>query len=112
MDENNRKKLEALGRTLPKPLPVPEPAARRKGTDPRHPVETSQDPEQLFYQLMGASPDGSIPPHMLERLRDLERQRQTAAAAGRSPSNQSRPTAEQDLYLQFQQQLEDADADE
>lgn len=106
MDETNRKKLEALGRTLPKLLPVPEPASKRKGADRRHPVETSQDPKQLFYGLMGASPDGTVPAHMLARLRDLEQQQATGPGEG-LPSGSSEPTTEQDLYLQFQQLLDD-----
>lgn len=110
MDETNRKKLEALGRTLPKRLPVPEPASKRKEADRCHPVETSQDPGQLFYELMGASPDGAVPAHMLARLRDLELQQQKATASGEGPpSGSSEPTTEQDLYLQFQQQLDDDD---
>ena len=109
MDETNRKKLEALGRTLPKRLPVPEPASKRKEADRRHPVETSQDPKQLFYELMGTSPDGTVPAHLLARLRDLEQQQQATASGDGPPSGSSEPTTEQDLYLQFQQQLDDDD---
>ena len=106
MDEASRKTLEALGRTLPKPLPLPRPAAKRKGADPRHPIETSQDPRQLFHELMGASPDGTVPPHLLQRLRDLEQQQQRAESTGSPlPGNAS----EQELYLQFQQLLEDSE---
>jgi hypothetical protein len=35
-------------------------------------VETEQDPQKLFRALMNVSADGSVPPHLLERLRQLE----------------------------------------
>jgi hypothetical protein len=42
---------------------------------PRHAVETEDNPEQLFRELMSASADGTVPPHLLDRLRQLEKQR-------------------------------------
>ena len=77
-DARSRERLEALGRQLPKPLPLPEPARPRPDA-PRHAVEIEQDPEQLFRELMAASADGSVPPHLMDRLRELEqaRRRQT-----------------------------------
>ncbi|MFM7313385.1 MAG: hypothetical protein ACKO0M_09495 [Cyanobium sp.] len=77
LDPRSRERLEALGRSLPKPLPVPEPArpARSEASAPRHAVETEQDPEQLFRELMAASADGNVPPHLLDRLRLLEQER-------------------------------------
>ncbi|MFM7362081.1 MAG: hypothetical protein ACKO25_09715 [Cyanobium sp.] len=85
LDARSRERLEALGRRLPQALPVPQqvtpPAAAGGGGTPRlHPLETEQDPEQLFRELMAASPDGTVPPHLMERLRELE---QTAAAPTR-----------------------------
>jgi hypothetical protein len=76
LDPRSRERLEALGRTLPQPLPVPEPArpGRAAADAPRHAVETEEDPEQLFRELMAASTDGSVPPHLLDRLRQLEKQ--------------------------------------
>ena len=41
----------------------------------RHPLETTQDPEKLFAELINASLDGHVPQHLLERLRGLEQQR-------------------------------------
>ncbi len=87
-DARSRERLEALGRTLPQPLPAPEPKA--KGPDPaapRHAVETERDPEQLFRELMGASRDGTVPPHLLDRLRQLEQARapQGKAQQARAP---------------------------
>lgn len=77
LDPRSRARLEALGRTLPQPLPAPEPArsSRSEATATRHAVETEEDPEQLFRELMAASADGSVPPHLLDRLRQLEKER-------------------------------------
>jgi len=74
-DPRSRARLEALGRRLPQPLPRPEPAQPSSPEVGRHRLETEQDPEQLFRELMQASPDGSVPPHLLERLRELEQRR-------------------------------------
>jgi hypothetical protein len=140
-DARSRERLEALGRQLPSKLPAPppptptagDPAPGARAVDRRHPVETEQDPQKLFRGLMDVSADGSVPPHLLERLRQLEApptssspasgdlsgnaQRPSAAARRRTqtPRNggSSRPSAgdpEQDLYTAFQQLLlEDGD---
>jgi hypothetical protein len=114
-DARSKERLEALGRTLPKklPLPVPEtpataatPAApraagRRPGGDAaqpggdaaraggarltkpeaqRHALEREEDPAKLFRALITASADGSVPPHLLDRLRKIEGARGPAAA--------------------------------
>ena len=77
LDPRSRERLEALGRSLPQPLPTPEPPrpAGREANAPRHAVETEENPEQLFRELMAASADGSVPPHLLDRLRQLEKER-------------------------------------
>ena len=87
LDPRSRERLEALGRTLPQPLPVPEPrrTRREQAAAPRHPLETEQNTEQLFRELMAASPDGTVPPHHLERLQQLEQSRTPRRAAQASP---------------------------
>ena len=77
LDARSRQRLEQLGRQLPKPLPQPEtgaprpkPSADRGGRS--HRLETETDPQVLFHELMQASPDGNVPPHLLQRLRELE----------------------------------------
>ena len=125
-DAHSLERLRQLGRTLPQPLPPPEPASADPGPGPgpvdrRHPVETETDPEVLFRELMHVSPDGSVPPHLLDRLRQLESRRRpaqqvpsspsTAGASGQRPSGPPRRRAEpsrreeQDLYTAFQQLL-------
>jgi hypothetical protein len=80
-DARSRERLEALGRRLPQPLPTPTPPqqAKTKATDQRHRVELEDDPEALFRELMQVSPDGTVPPHLMDRLRELEARRQIPA---------------------------------
>jgi hypothetical protein len=92
-DPRSRERLEALGRSLPQKLPPPQQAKPPVEPSPvaaRHRLETEQDPEALFRELVTASADGSVPSHLLERLRELEasrpqsrwRQSQDAGLAG------------------------------
>jgi hypothetical protein len=90
-DARSRERLEALGRQLPQKLPPPSPAAPAPQADPspegRHPLERERNPEQLFRELMQASADGTVPPHLLDRLRQLESVPKPAPApAGNSPA--------------------------
>lgn len=97
-DARSRDRLEALGRTLPQKLPTPtprQPPAADPGAAaaPRHRVESEQDPEALFHALMEASPDGSVPPHLLERLRGLEQSRPDPALASAPSAPQTAPSS-------------------
>ena len=122
-DARSRERLQALGRSLPQPLPKPEPPqqSQTKASDRRHKVELEQNPEALFRELMQVSPDGKVPPHLMERLRELESRRQSATPApapsiaaspgklrGRNTAGRAdRRTAAEygDLYTAFQQLL-------
>ena len=91
-DPRSRERLQALGRSLPQKLPAPAsaaPAPERGADGGRHRLETEQDPEALFRELINASSDGSVPPHLLDRLRELEgrrpRQPRPEAAAPSDP---------------------------
>ena len=81
-DARSLERLQQLGRSLPQPLPRPEaaPADPAAGQPPatgkRHKVETETDPEALFRELMQVSPDGSVPPHLMDRLRQAEQDEQ------------------------------------
>jgi hypothetical protein len=83
-------------------------------------VETEQDPRQLFRELMQVSPDGTVPPHLLERLRRLETPRRSprplpqedaaprdASTPAAAPRRPSRDRGEWDLYDEFLQRLEE-----
>ena len=120
-DAHSRERLEALGRTLPQPLPQPQPAAGSspRATEKRHRVEVEENPEALFRELMQVSPDGSVPPHLIERLKQLEARRQPAAqvpvkgpaqtpaqpSPGRSGPRRGAGPDHDDLYPAFQQLL-------
>ena len=72
-DARSLERLQQLGRSLPKPLPKPEaPTPATRATEQRHRVETETDPEALFHELIKVSPDGTVPPHLLDRLRSAE----------------------------------------
>ena len=113
-DARSLERLQQLGRSLPKPLPKPEsaPELPAPASQKRHRVETETDPHALFHELMQVSPDGSVPPHLMDRLRqaeaDQQRQRQaeqrqslqrqasqgstaTAGLRPRGASNERRP---------------------
>ena len=120
-DAHSRERLEALGRTLPQPLPQPQPAAGSspRATEKRHRVEVEENPEALFRELMEVSPDGSVPPHLLDRLKQLEARRQPAAqvpakgpaqtsaqpSPGRGGARRGPGPDHDDLYTAFQQLL-------
>ena len=130
-DAHSLERLRQLGRSLPERLPQPEAPASTAQPSPaagkRHKVETETDPEALFRELMQVSPDGNVPPHLLDRLRQAEatRQGQRGQAGGgsalktgvakqdRRPNRSQRPPTsgeELELYTAFQQLLlEDED---
>jgi hypothetical protein len=118
LDPRSRERLEALGRSLPQPLPTPEPRRQKPASEARHPVEREQNPEQLFRELMTASKDGHVPPHLLERLRQLEQARSPrrpstpAASPGSGRSSKPALPADQDLYEAFEDLLSLAAEDE
>jgi hypothetical protein len=95
-DSRSLERLRELGRQLPQPLPAPQARPAAAPQQRLHAVETEQDPDKLFHELIKASPDGKVPPHLMERLTTLEtarreRQRQqppagAPAGAGAAPA--------------------------
>jgi len=73
-DARSLERLQELGRTLPQPLPNPTPLAKSepKASERRHRVEIEDDPQALFRELMQVSPDGTVPPHLMARLKEAE----------------------------------------
>jgi hypothetical protein len=89
IDPRSLERLKELGRPLPQPLPVPAPppaAAAVPASERRHRVETETDPEALFHELMQVSPDGTVPPHLLQRLRQAEEQRRQSQRPAAAPA--------------------------
>ena len=79
-DPRSLERLRELGRQLPQKLPDPAgnaDATTMPKTGPkRHRVETEQDPDALFQELMTVSKDGTVPEHLMARLKQLEARRQ------------------------------------
>ena len=142
-DARSLERLQQLGRSLPKPLPKPEAeSAPPPASQQRHRVETETDPQALFRELMQVSPDGNVPPHLMDRLRqaeadqqrqrqaeqrrELQRQNPQGSTAPRGlqprgasnelrPNRQRRPAAnneELELYVAFQQLLLEGDEED
>ena len=103
MDPTSLERLAALKRQLPQKLPLPDQKPAQRQPMGRHPLETTQDPEQLFAELINASPDGHVPDHLLKRLQSLEQQRSegTGGQAGRDVNH------EQEQYRLFEALLGD-----
>ena len=137
-DPRSLERLRELGRQLPERLPEPEkPAAAPKASQVRHRVETEKNPEELFRELMKASQDGTVPEHLMARLKQLEAQRKPTgqpapfssnAAQGLVPPARSQPgpgkntapkrpkvdpgSEEESLYVAFGQLLLEDEGDD
>ena len=137
-DPRSLERLRELGRQLPERLPEPEkPAAAPKASQVRHRVETEKNPEELFRELMKASQDGTVPEHLMARLKQLEAQRKPTgqaapfssnAAQGLAPPGRSQPgpgkntapkrpkvdpgSEEESLYVAFGQLLLEDEGDD
>ena len=94
-DPRSLERLKELGRSLPEPIAPPQQPTDRplKATEKRHRIETEDNPERLFQELMKASSDGTVPEHLMARLKDAERhiatQNKMKANAQTLPSSQT-----------------------
>ena len=77
-DPKSLNRLKELRCQIPKEIPkeIPKPLSNNisqpNTNKTLHPIETEQDPSQLFHELIKASDDGRVPPHLLNRLKELE----------------------------------------
>ena len=85
-DPRSLERLRELGRSLPQALPEPERPVSPKAHQVRHKVETEDNPEELFRELMKVSEDGTVPEHLMARLKQLEAKRSTQPSTASSPS--------------------------
>ena len=112
-DSHSLERLKELGRKLPKELSKPQ--SNELKNQKLHPVETETNPEQLFRELMEISPDGNVPPHLLERLKKLESNNVKISSNSNPQINEnSKDLSAEDalnLYTQFQQFLLEDDID-
>ena len=90
-DPRSLERLKQLGRELPQALPTPENETKlsAKVNRPLHRVETEQDPKALFHELMQVSEDGTVPEHLMARLRDAEQREENARRLALSAQPQS-----------------------
>ncbi len=96
-DSHSLERLKQLGRKLPKEISKPESNELKSQKEAKnqklHPVEIETNPEQLFRELMEISPDGNVPPHLLERLKKLESKNLRARRPRRARSRRVRRSA-------------------
>tara|TARA_Y100001968_G_scaffold325158_1_gene365917 strand:- start:72 stop:458 length:387 start_codon:yes stop_codon:yes gene_type:complete len=73
-DSHSLDRLRELGRKLPQKLPKADAAPNKESTQQTnlHQVETEENPQQLFHSLMDISPNGSVPSHLVTRLKEIE----------------------------------------
>ena len=118
-DSHSLERLKELGRKLPKEISKSQPNESRKAKGSNkpnfHPVEIETNPEQLFRELMEISPDGNVPPHLLERLKKLESNNlKISSNADPYINENSKDLSIEEslnLYTQFQQFLLEDDID-
>ena len=73
-DPRSLEHLQVLGRQLPQELPKPSSTEKKERGEKSnsHPIETEQNPQALFQELINASPDGNVPSHLISRLKEIE----------------------------------------
>ena len=118
-DNHSLDRLKELGRKLPKEISKSEPNESRNKKEIKnqrlHPVEVETDPQQLFRELMEISQDGNVPPHLLERLKEIESISVKPASTIDKNINKNHRDSDLDdshyLYTQFKQFLLEGDID-
>ncbi|AAP99806.1 MULTISPECIES: hypothetical protein [Prochlorococcus] len=119
-DSHSLERLRELGRKLPKSLPTPSKPNQAPSSN-LHPIETESNPKKLFEELIKASPDGKIPSHLIDRLKeaeyfDLEKQshnkKHTLLESSSQSSSKNKTKSEakydnenNDMYISFKRLL-------
>ncbi|NKB74681.1 hypothetical protein [Synechococcus sp. ROS8604] len=95
-DPRSLERLKELGRSLPEPIAPPQQNKDRpvKATEKRHRIETEDNPERLFQELMKASSDGTVPEHLMARLKEAERHVATQNKAKAKAQAQALPSSQ------------------
>ena len=118
-DSHSLERLKELGRKLPKEISKSESNEPRNQKEIKkqklHPVEVETNPEQLFRELMEISKDGNVPPHLLERLKEIESiSVKPVSTTDKNTKKSYHETTIEDsynLYTQFKQFLLEDDID-
>ena len=73
-DPRSLEHLQELSRQLPQKLPKPSASNNKEHqiSSKLHPIDTEENPQALFKELMNASPDGNVPSHLITRLKEVE----------------------------------------
>ena len=123
LDPNSLKKLSEFNKKLSH-ASKPKHALSQKHTKQKstlHPIETEENPQELFKQLMKASPNGEVPAHLIKRLKELETKQQKESTDSLSNcineinlntpenSNVNRNVPDPDLYTTFKMLLIEED---
>tara|TARA_Y100001968_G_C19118104_1_gene600602 strand:- start:110 stop:475 length:366 start_codon:yes stop_codon:yes gene_type:complete len=112
-DSHSLNRLKELGRKLPKEISKPKTLEtnilKRTKKQKLHPVEIEDNPEKLFRELMEISPDGNIPLHLINRLKELEsniiNNDINEEHDNNDYSEENTSNISQNLYTQFKQLL-------
>ncbi len=100
-DHHSLERLRELRRNLPQPLPSSTPSPKNKKPDPRlHPIETEDNPQKLFKELINASPNGEVPAHLIDRLKEIE----SLNSIKKDPLDSSRNIKTSDKTVPYQSQ--------
>ena len=118
-DSHSLERLKELGRKLPKEISKSEHNESRNQKEIKkqklHPVEVETNPEQLFRELMEISQDGNVPPHLLERLKEIEsinvKPVSTTYKNNKKGFHETTNEDSYNLYTQFKQFLLEDDID-
>ena len=115
-DSHSLERLKELGRKLPKEVSKPQSKNQKESKKTNlHPVEIETNPEQLFRELIEVSPDGNVPPHLLERLKKIESNNVKIYSGLDQTNNENSKDLSTDdstnLYTQFHQFLLEDDLD-
>ncbi len=135
LNPNDLERLRKLSLQLQKTESQDSPALPSKNNSTKknalHPIETEEVPDKLFKELIKASPDGNVPPHLVSRLKEIEEKYykknysekglhkklniQEDKSFSLSPANKKstgKQTDEDKLYIDFKRLLlEDEDLD-
>mgnify|MGYP001254891499 CR=1 FL=1 len=115
-DQRNLKRLENLSRQLPQPIENPKTSKKNKNTSENHShiIETETNPQSLFHELIQASTDGRVPPHLLNRLKEIETIQVSSSSSNiqknqatnlRKKVKSTSSLKEESLYIAFREQL-------
>ncbi|WP_320664535.1 hypothetical protein [Prochlorococcus sp. MIT 1223] len=121
-NSDDLKKLKELVKKLPNELDKPLSKSECNLPESRqYKFETDDDPDNIFHSIIDASTDGSIPSHLIDRIKEAECKQSNSREASdisinqRKQSNHYRykesASEEDSLYFKFKNLLLDEEED-